>query len=359
MSKPLSKKKFDNKNAVRYLKTMLVVGVALILLIALGSYAIVNYFLIQSKLLPQGDEGALGIFWIIAFTLFCIAMGVGLSFLLGKLVITPMRNLITGMTKLSEGDFSTRITLGKYVDSTTDITKTFNALATQLQNTEILRSDFVNNFSHEVKTPLVSVTGLVSLLKNDNLPKAKRLQYLELIDEEIQRLSSMTTNMLNLSKLEKQEIVTNKTSYNLSEQIRTCVLLLEKKWTKKQTHLSLEFDEHLLFANEDLMKQVWINLIDNAIKFSKSKGTVAISVDENETEISVTISNTGEKIKSEDLTKIFNKFYQSDTSRHKEGHGIGLSIVSRILYLHEGKINVSSTDEKTSFTVILPKIKTK
>jgi signal transduction histidine kinase len=206
-----------------------------------------------------------------------------------------------------------------------------------------------------VKTPLVSVTGLISLLKKDNLPKEKRLQYIELIEEEIQRLSSMTTNMLNLSKLEKQEIVTNKTNFNLSEQIRTCVLLLEKKWTKKKTKLSLDFDEHILFANEDLMKQIWINLIDNAIKFSKEKGTVSISINESDEIVTVSVSNTGEKIKEEDLNKIFNKFYQADSSRHKEGHGIGLSIVSRIVYLHGGKIEVSSTDEKTTFTVILPK----
>ncbi|MBO5223048.1 MAG: HAMP domain-containing histidine kinase [Clostridia bacterium] len=349
------KKKKDDKNVIRYLRTTLMVGVALILLIALGSYALVNYFLIQSRILPQGDEGALGIFWVIAFTLFCIAMGIGLSFVLGKMLITPIRRLIEGMTKLSEGDFSTRISLGKYADSTTEVSKAFNLLAAQLQSTEILRSDFVNNFSHEVKTPLVSITGLVSLLKNDNLPKSKRVQYVELIEEEIQRLSSMTTNMLNLSKLEKQEIITNKTSFNLSEQIRTCVLLLEKKWTKKKTRLALDFDEYELYANEDLMKQVWINLIDNAIKFSKEKGTVSIAIEDSKTDITVSISNTGDKIKDEDLDKIFNKFYQSDESRHKEGHGIGLSIVSRILYLHEGKINVESTDEKTVFAVTLPK----
>ena len=355
MKKRLLKHKTDHKNAIRYLKTMLVVGVALILLIALGSYAVVNYFLIQSNLLPQGDANASSVFWVIAFTLFCIAMGIGLSFILGRFIITPVKTLITGMTKLAEGDFSTRITLGKYVDSTTDISKSFNALATHLQDTEILRSDFVNNFSHEVKTPLVSVTGLVSLLKNDKLPKEKRIQYIELIEEEIQRLSSMTTNMLNLSKLEKQEIVTDKTTFNLSEQIRTCVLLLEKKWTKKHTRLALDFDEHMLYANEDLLKQVWINLIDNSIKFSKDRGKVSIGIEENETDICVSISNTGEKIKDDDMDKIFNKFYQSDSSRHKEGHGIGLSIVSRIVYLHNGKVTVTSNDERTTFSVILPK----
>jgi signal transduction histidine kinase len=355
MKKPILKKKIDNKSAVRYLKTMFVVGVAIILVTALGTYTVTNFFLIQFGVLAQTDEGTVGLFWIIAFSVFCLAMGIGLSMWLGKLLITPVRTLITGMTKLSEGDFSTRISLGKYVDGATDLSKTFNTLATQLENTEILRSDFVNNFSHEVKTPLVSVTGLVSLLKNEKLPLEKRVQYIELIEEEIQRLSSMTTNMLNLSKLEKQEIVADKTKFNLSEQIRTCVLLLEKKWTKKRTRLSLDFDEHVLYANEDLMKQVWINLIDNSIKFSKDRGKVGISINESKDDITVSIYNTGEKIKDEDLAKIFNKFYQGDSSRHKEGHGIGLSIVSRIVYLHNGTINVESSDEKTTFTVVLPK----
>ncbi len=355
MKKSLLKTKNGSKSTIRYLKTMFVAGVAGILVTALGTYTVTNYFLIQSGLLAQSDEGFVGIIWIISFSIFCFAMGIGLSMLLGKFLITPVRKLITGMTKLSEGDFTTRISLGKYVDSTTELSKTFNILATQLQNTEMLRSDFVNNFSHEVKTPLVSVTGLVSLLKNDKLSNEKRKQYIELIEEEIQRLSSMTTNMLNLSKLEKQEIVPDKSNFNLSEQIRTCVLLLEKKWTKKRTRLSLDFDEHTLYANEDLLKQVWINLIDNAIKFSKDKGKVEISAFEDNENISVAISNTGEKIKDEDLAKIFNKFYQGDTSRHKEGHGIGLSIVSRIVYLHNGTINVTSSEEKTVFTVVLPK----
>ena len=223
--KPLKKptKKDDNKTVVKYLKTTFVLGIAIILLIALGSYAITNYFLIQSGFLVQSDENTLTIFWVIAFSLFCLGMGIGLSFLLEKILISPIRKLIEAMTKLSEGDFSTRVSLGKYVDGSTELTSTFNNLASRLEDTEILRSDFVNNFSHEVKTPLVSVTGLVSLLKNDNLPKAKRLQYIELIEEEVQRLSSMTTNMLNLSKLEKQESITEKTQFNVSEQIRSCV----------------------------------------------------------------------------------------------------------------------------------------
>ncbi len=355
MKKKFLKAKKTDKAVIKNLKTIFVIGVALILLIALGSYAVTNYFLIQSGFLGNSDENTLTIFWVIAFSIFCIGLGVGLSIVLGKLLITPVRTLIEGMTKLSEGDFSTRISLGNLADNTTELSTSFNRLASQLENTEILRSDFVNNFSHEVKTPLVSITGLVSLLKNDNLPKAKRIQYVEMIEEEIQRLSSMTTNMLNLSKLEKQEIVADKSEFNLSEQIRNCVLLLEKKWTKKRIRLSLDFDEYMIYANEDLMKQVWINLIDNAVKFAGDKGKVGVFVTDKQTFYEIAIFNTGEKIKEEDLTKIFNKFYQADTSRHKDGQGIGLSIVSRILYLHQGSISVESTDEKTTFTVTLPK----
>lgn len=344
----------DNKIVIRFFKSTFVVGVAAILILALGTYVIVNFALIESGFLSQNDENAVAIFWVVAFSVFCLAIGIGLSLLLGKILIEPIRNLIYGMTQLSEGDFSARVNLGPYLDKNTQLSTTFNNLAERLQDTEILRSDFVNNFSHEVKTPLVSITGLVSLLKNDNLPKEKRLQYIELIEEEIQRLSSMTTNMLSLSKLEKQDCLHEQTYYNVSEQIRKCVLLLEKKWTQNNTNIALDFDEFSLYADKTLMQQVWINLLDNAIKFSGKNGNVSIAIEQKENDLKVSISNTGEKIEREKIDKIFNKFYQGDTSRNKDGNGIGLSIVDRIIYLHNGKIEVDSNDERTIFVVTLP-----
>jgi signal transduction histidine kinase len=190
-------------------------------------------------------------------------------------------------------------------------------------------------------------------MKNEDLPKEKMNKYLGVIEEEANRLADMTTNMLNLSKVEKQEILTDCKKFNLSEQVRSSVLLLEKKWSKKRLKLDLDFDEYYVFANEDLLKQVWLNLIDNAIKFAYDKTPLVIKIEDSADETTVSISDRGEVIEKKELEKIFSKFYQA--GQKKEGNGIGLSIVKHIVDLHEGKISVTSDTDSTIFTVTLPK----
>lgn len=338
--------------AKKRLRIAFVLGVALILVIAISIVVVLEYLIIQIKLVEKETLQSSGLFLIILFGFSSVVIGVALSAILEKFIVKPVDTLIDGMAKLSDGEFSTRIDMGK-VKGMKEISDTFNTLATQLENTEILRSDFVNNFSHELKTPIVSVSGLVDLLKNENLPQEKRKKYLEIIEEEMDRLSDMTTNLLNLSKVEKQEILTDKTTFNISEQIRTCVLLLEKKWSKKDIEFSLDFDEFYVLANYDLLKQVWFNLIDNAIKFSNEKGKIVISISQKEKEIEISISNNGRQILEEDKTKIFNKFYQGKNASSGEGNGIGLSIVKHIVDMHGGKIYVECGGDTTTFTTFL------
>ena len=173
------------------------------------------------------------------------------------------------------------------------------------------------------------------------------------------RLATMATNVLNLTKVENQTILSEVNEFNLSEQIRTSVLLLENRWAEKNIELILDFDEYTIEANEQLLKQVWINLIDNAIKFSPVGATVSIEVKDIEKRMSVSVKNSGKKIPEDKLEKIFNKFYQADESHATKGNGIGLAIVKKIIELHRGKIDVKSDDSDTVFTVILPKRQTK
>ncbi|MBQ9756554.1 MAG: HAMP domain-containing histidine kinase [Clostridia bacterium] len=331
-----------------------ILGVATILILCVMIVVILEYFIIQSKLVEQHEVKDSGLMWIILFGLASVIVGMGLSALLGRFILTPVNMLIEGMERLSNGDFTTRIDIDKR-QGLKPLAKSFNTLASELQNTEILRSDFVNNFSHELKTPLVSVNGLISLLKNENLSPDKRKQYLEIIEEETNRLAELTTNLLNLSKIEKQEILTDKTNFNVSEQIRTCVLLLEKKWEKKDIGFSLDIPEIFINGNEDLMKQVWINVIDNAIKFADLKSEITFDLQEKEQTVEIAVSNQGKLLDESEYGKIFNKFYQIGKQGSREGNGIGLSIVKRIVELHSGKINVISKDGLTTFTVSLPK----
>ena len=282
-----------------------------------------------------------------------LTIGIIFSIFLPRLILRPLDRLLDGLSKLSAGHYETRIAV-KEDDSLAHIYKEFNALATELEKTELLRSDFVNSFSHEFKTPISSISGLVKLMKKGNLSKEKQNEYLEIIAEEAGRLSLMATNILNLSKYESQGILKDRVTFNVSEQIRTCTLLLEKKWAAKGLCPVLEFEEHKISGNEDMLRQVWVNLIDNAIKFSTPGSDLIINLEKCGDEYKISVCNFGSEIAKEDYSRIFNKFYQVDNSHAKEGNGIGLSLVKRIVELHRGEIEVESGDGKTTFTVILP-----
>ena len=284
----------------------------------------------------------------------CAIIGAALSLLTNKFLMHYVGDMFDGMEKLAEGKYDTRLDFGKS-ESFSVASDTFNKLAEQLENTEILRTDFVNNFSHEFKTPIVSIKGLISLLRSGKVPDEKKSEYLRIIEEEIDRLAVMTTNVLHLSKIENQTIITDKSKFNLSEQIRTCILLDEKKWSERELSLELDFDEHEIIGSEDLLKQVWINLLDNAVKFSKRGSILAVDVKDIGDSIRVAVTNEGKEINEEEKHKIWQKFYQTEKIHSKSGNGIGLSIVKRIVELHGGEVGVDSGDGKTTFLVTLPK----
>jgi len=295
---------------------------------------------------------------IMLMMLLSILIGAALTMAVIRIPLNPFYSIISGMRKLAQGDYKARLNMGHLFSMRSlggEVVETFNTLAAELESTEMLRSDFINNFSHEFKTPIVSIAGFAKLLKRGNLSEEQKLAYLDVIEQESLRLSYMATNVLNLTKVENQSILTDLTEYNLSEQLRTCVLMLEPKWSKRETDLSLEFEEHVIRANEELMKQVWINLIDNAVKFSPVGGAVSISVQETEGELHVSITNTGEEIPPESRERIFNKFYQADESHATEGNGIGLAIVRHITELHRGSVKLRCGDGYNTFTVSIPK----
>lgn len=295
-------------------------------------------------------------FYVAAVLAASAIIGVGLSFLVGRFVLRPFNDLINGMTSLSNGDYSARISLNSVgkIEPFLSLCDGFNTMARELGNTEVLRSDFINNFSHEFKTPIASINSLIALLKKDNLSKAKRREYLDVIEEETNRLLQMSSNVLYLSKYENEKVLKDVEAFNLSEQIRNCILLLEKKWERKNLSLTLDFDEVEIEANADMLKHVWMNLIDNAVKFSNDNEELRVEIKNPDGYITVRVEDTGVKMSDEERSKIFNKFYQADTAHTKEGNGIGLSIVKHIVELHRGEIFAETVDEKTVFIVKLP-----
>lgn len=267
--------------------------------------------------------------------------------------LRPIQRLLTAMKRLANGHFEDRLNPDDFRPMK-EMAHTFNALASELQNTEMLRSDFVNSFSHEFKTPIVSIRGFAKLLKRKELTEEQRQEYLNIIVDESTRLSNMATNVLNLTKVEKQSILSGVEKYNLSEQVRKCVLLLEKKWSPKELSISADFGEFIIFADPGLLEQVWLNLLDNAIKFSPHGGEIGVNVEIRGREAQVSVTNHGPEIPPEEIKRIYDKFWQGDVSRSTEGNGIGLAVVKKIVDLHGGKIDVASSREATVFTVALP-----
>lgn len=302
-------------------------------------------------------EGTIQELLLVAFIISYV-VALFMTFLLSKIPLRPIRLLIEKMDRLTSGDYNVRIKLTKSLErhnGVKELSESFNMLAEELGNTEMLRGDFINNFSHEFKTPIVSIAGFTKLLKKGNLTEEQKAEYLDIIEEESLRLSAMATNVLNLTKVENQTILTDVSAFNLSEQLRKCVLLSEGKWSKKNISFDLQFEEYMITAGEELLKQVWINLIDNAIKFSPEGATIAIDVSESDGELLISVCNEGEEITEEQKKRIFNKFYQADESHSSEGNGIGLALVKKVVELHKGTVSVESKSGKTIFEVNLPK----
>lgn len=341
------------KSAKKRFYILFIIGTAAILLISLATALLLETIFVRTGIITLHTPETEGFFWIIIFGLTSVIIGMLLAYLLSRIILDPVNEIIDGMEHLSEGEFSTRIDLGKY-EAMRNISDSFNKLARELESMEIMRSDFINDFTHELKTPIVSISALISLMKNENLSEEKRKHYLEVMDSEAKRLTEMTTNTLYLSRLETQEILTNKTEFNVSEQMRNAVLLLERKWDKKNISFLIDIPEIVILANEDMMMQVWVNLIDNAIKFSECGSVITLFADASDGVFSAGVENSGAEISESDRKLIFNKFYQCDKSRTTEGNGIGLSIVKHIITLHSGNITVTCREGKTKFALEIP-----
>ncbi len=322
--------------------------------------ALIGYILVRTGIITIIDNTLLASYkLIILMTANSLVIGGIISALASRYPLKPVNKIVSQMNRLASGDFKARLEMGKYASKHStikEITTSFNKMAEELENTEMLRQDFINNFSHEFKTPIVSIAGFAKLLKRGNLTEEQKAEYIAIIEEESIRLSEMATNVLNMTKIENQAILTEITEFNLSEQIRNSVLLLEGKWAKKNIEFSMDFGEYYIQGNEDMVKHIWLNLIDNAIKFSEDYSTVELKISDKGDSFSVSVANTGITIPNEIQGRIFNKFYQGDESHSSEGNGIGLALVKSITKLHKGDITVQSENNRTVFTVSLPKI---
>lgn len=291
---------------------------------------------------------------LLLFSVSSIAVGIVMALLFSSLPLRPIKTFIDAVDRISDGDYSVRLE-PRGPDEIKNLCLSFNNMAKELDSVEMLRNDFVNNFAHEFKTPIVSIRGFAKILCRSDLSEEERSEYLNIIIDESERLACLSSSVLMLSKLEQQSILTDKTSFNLSEQIRLVIAMLEGKWNDKNIDIFFDGGEVCFFGNEEILKQIWINLIDNAIKFSPEYGTVEIKVSDSQDFIYVDVCNQGDGMSEETVAHIFDKFYQGDKSHSSAGNGLGLTIAKRIAELHGGNISVVRTDEEeTDFQVLLP-----
>ncbi|MGB4660934.1 MAG: HAMP domain-containing sensor histidine kinase [Mobilitalea sp.] len=279
-------------------------------------------------------------------------------------VTNPIKKISEGVKKVSDGDFSVQIKFTKshktkkkklYSDEIDDLACNFNKMASELNEMDYMRKDFMSNVSHEIKTPVAAITGFSEILLDGGLEETEQKEYLTYLNLESLRLSRLCDNMLRMSRLDHQIIVDRNQKVMVDEQLRSCIINLGEKWSEKGIEFDLQLDKCEIFSDYDLLFQIWTNLIDNAIKFSKQGGTIWINAGMEGDFLNVTIRDAGIGISAEKQNKIYDKFYQSEESHKKQGSGLGLSIVKRILELLEGSIShVSEEGQGTTMTVRIP-----
>lgn len=279
---------------------------------------------------------------VLMLLLSSLLLGGAVALYVGKVIIKPIKKIGDAFREVSEGNFSVRVSEDEKIDEIREMAKRFNAMTYDLSHIETLRTDFVANVLHEFKTPISSIEGYATLLQNPALSEEKRMLYTRKILENSRRLTNLTSNMLLLSKLENQATITDNKQFRLDEQIRKTILLLEDKWTKKNIVFDLDLPFLTYYGSEKLLKQVWFNVIDNAIKHSSDGGVIEISLKNEQSSIFVEIKDHGEGMSEEVMKHVFEKFYQGDSSRKEEGNGLGLALVKRIINICNGKISVKS-----------------
>ncbi len=273
--------------------------------------------------------------------------------------IRPAKIIVDAAGRIAKGDFSIQAPLPNYRIGISEgwfLIESFNHMAQELQSMEHMRRGFTGSVSHEFKTPLASMVGLTELLSEDGVPENERKEYIALLHDEALRLSRLAENLLRLSRLDEQAIISRKEKIVIDEQIRKCVILLAERWEAKEIDFSVELPVMEIENDPDMTQQVWLNLIDNAIKYSAHGKKLFLSGQVSENQITVTIRDEGIGIPEEKQKHIFEPFYQCEESHKEQGHGLGLSIVRRIMELLGGKIECrSEVGIGTEMIVTLPK----
>lgn len=291
----------------------------------------------------------------ISVIIICDILGGFATVLISKKILSPVTKLSQAMRTVAQGDFTVRLETKTKINELRELYDNFNVMVTELAATEVLQSDFVSNVSHEFKTPINAIEGYTMLLQEDCALSSEQTEYTEKILFNTKRLSGLVSNILLLSKIDNQNIPVKLESFRLDEQIRQAIVYLEPKWSQKNIELDADLECVSFMGNEQLLLHIWLNLIDNAVKFDPMDGSIMIRLQASEQNILVSVQDQGPGVAEVEQKRIFDKFYQADSSHKDEGNGLGLALVKRVVSLHNGSIDVENCPGGgCKFTVVLP-----
>ena len=333
------------------MRTYYILIVAVIVLFSFGAIAGLLYLLEGLGVIPS-----LGIYTLISLLLVSGITVALMSYFIGRRVLTPLVKLSSASKEVARGNFDVTVSDSSKMEEVQSTFRNFNAMVRELKSISTLSSDFIANVSHEFKTPLSVIEGYAMLLQDDRLTAQEREDYLNKILVNTRRLNTLVGNILMLSKMETKPLPEQYTRFRLDEQLRQVVAQLEPQWSAKGISFRVRLDEVELLGWEQVLPYVWSNLISNANKFSPSGSVIALTLLEQRECAVVTVSDRGCGMEPDVQERIFEKFYQGDTSHKAEGNGLGLALVRQIVELSQGVVEVESQPGKGStFRVILPK----
>lgn len=334
---------FSASRMIRLLFTAMCISLALALVI----------MLILDNLIPNFEQ----LHYLVIVTLFFVFSAITSTVIYTFLTLNTVNvseQLNTAVKKIASGDFTARIPLSgnPEIDAFAD---SFNKMAEELDSLVVLNRDFVSTFSHEFKTPIVSIKGYAQLLKESATLTEEQQQWLDVIIEESARLSTLSQNAMTLSKLDTSNVTSKKIRFNIEEGLSRAILLFDKELTKKNIDFIADIRPIYVFADQSLIREIWINLLSNAIKFTPENGKIMIETTEKDGYAFVMFSDSGKGVARENLNKIFDKNFQENNPQKELGNGLGLAISKRIVELHYGKISVEKSPfGGAKFVVKLP-----
>ncbi|MBP2114513.1 sensor histidine kinase [Paenibacillus silagei] len=294
--------------------------------------------------------------WLVNFVVYSLVSGSLVILVAAMFLVRPIKKLTNATRRIAAGDFNVKLNI-KQKGELGALARSFEEMTHDLQQLEQMRRDFVSNVSHEVQSPLTSISGYALALKQMNIPESERNRYLDIIIGEAERMSKMSDSLLKLSLLESQSQQLRFTTFSLDEQLRRVIVALQPQWSARRINFDLQLTAATLTADYDLLSQVWTNLLGNSIKFSGDGGVISVHTKQDNKSVTVRVSDTGIGVAPEDQKRIFERFFKADRSHSNKynGSGMGLAIVKQIVLLHQGDIRVESElGAGTSFIVTLP-----